>query len=96
MLNLNRHNVVNKIAKAKENFWLLTCGDKYMYLDLLVRDHIREPYLAQTACDSTLEMWEHLIGGVQSVLRDILQEYGCATDYHEANNSVGKEYWEVY
>lgn len=95
-LNLNRLDALNKIAKAKQNFRLLTCGDKYAYLDSLVRDYISEPDLAQAACDSTLKMWENLMGGVQAVLGDILQEYGCATEYHEANNSVGKEYREVY
>ena len=96
ILNSNRLGALNKIAKAKENFWLLTCGDKYAYLDLLVRDYIKEPDLAQTACNSMLEMWESLMKGVQDILGDILQEYGCATEYHDANTSVGKEYREVY
>ena len=96
ILNSNRLGALNKIAKAKENFRLLTHGDKYAYLDSLVRDYIKEPDLAQTACDSTLEMWESLMKGVQDILGDILQEYGCATEYHDANTSVGKEYWEVY
>ena len=96
ILNSNRLGALNKIAKAKENFRLLTRGDKYTYLDSLVRDYIKEPDLAQTACDSTLEMWESLMKGVQDILGDILQEYGCATEYHDANTSVGKEYREVY
>ena len=96
ILNSNRLGALNKIAKAKENFRLLTRGDKYAYLDSLVRDYIKEPDLAQTACDSTLEMWESLMKGVQDILGDILQEYGCATEYHDANTSVGKEYREVY
>ena len=96
ILNSNRLGALNKIAKAKENFRLLTHGDKYMYLDSLVRDYIKEPDLAQTACDSTLEMWESLMKGVQDILGDILQEYGCATEYHDTNTSVGKEYQEVY
>ena len=95
-LSSNRLDALNEIAKAKEKFWLLTRGDKYAYLDLLVRDYIKNPDLAQTACDSTLEMWEGLMKEVQETLGDILQEYGCATEYNEANASVGKEYREVY
>jgi hypothetical protein len=95
-LNSNRLDALNRIAEAKENFELLTHGDKYAYLDLLVRDYTKTPDLAQTACDSTLEMWEGLMKGVQDVLGDVLQEYGCSTEYHNANNSVGKEYREVY
>jgi len=95
-LNSNRLDALNRIAEAKENFELLTRGDKYAYLDSLVRDYIKMPDLAQTACDSMLEMWEGLMKGVQDILGDVLQKYGCSMEYHNANNSVGKEYREVY
>ena len=91
-LSSNRLDALNEIAKAKEKFRLLTRGDKYAYLNSLVRDYIKNPDLAQTACDSTLKMWEGLMKEVQETLGDILQEYGCATEYNEANASVGKEY----
>ena len=96
MLTSNRLDALNKIARAKENFRLLTRGDKYAYLDSLVKDYIKNPDLAKTACNSTLEMWEDLMKEVQDVLGDILQAYGCAMEYNEANTSVGKEYREVY
>jgi hypothetical protein len=92
----NRLHALDKLARAKEDFELLTCGDKYTYIDSLVRDYIKAPNLAQNACDSTLEMWEGLMKGVQDIIGDILQEYGCATEYHEADTSVAKEYREVY
>ena len=93
---LNRDHALNKLARAKENFELLTHGDKYTYIDSLVKDYIKAPDLAQNACDSTLEMWEGLMKEVQDIIGDILQEYGCATEYHEADTSVAKEYREVY
>ena len=44
---LNRDHALNKLARAKENFELLTHGDKYAYTDSLVKDYIKAPDLAR-------------------------------------------------
>ena len=98
MIDLNLESRLNDPIKtlnqAKIAFDEKTQGDKYKYIDDIVKECIASPGSALEFCKVTASMWVDLVDYIQSCLGKVLQEYGCGSEYNDADR-VGAEFRHV-
>jgi len=85
---------IKTLAQAKIAFDKKTKGDKYKYIDDVVKECIVTPSSVLEFCKATASMWVDLVDYIQACLGEVLQEYGCGRDYDEANR-VGADFRHV-
>ena len=85
---------IKVLAQAKIAFDEKTEGDKYKYIDDVVKECITTPGSALEFCKATASVWVDLVEYIQACLGEVLQEYGCGREYDEANR-VGADFRHV-
>ena len=85
---------IKTLNQAKIAFDEKTEGDKYKYIDDIVKEGITSPGSALEFCKATASMWIDLVDYIQSCLGEVLQEYSCGREYNEANR-VGADFRHV-
>ncbi|EDR07549.1 uncharacterized protein LACBIDRAFT_327895 [Laccaria bicolor S238N-H82] len=71
------NNPIKTLNQAKIAFDEKTQGDKYKYIDDIVKECIASPGSALEFCKVTASLWVDLVDYIQSCLGKVLQEYGC-------------------
>ena len=85
---------IKVLAQAKIALDEKTEGDKYKYIDDVVKECITTPGSALEFCKATASVWVDLVEYIQACLGEVLQEYGCGREYDKANR-VGADFRHV-